>query len=175
MNPISPNRTSNNSNSFNRQSANRTSNYSARKEPVRQSMTSSNMNQPQGGSSMAPSITSSYQRIAGGTPTITVSNAGPNLKSKTESAMERYEAEKAINEQIFKDKYIGQYGEAGYEALLAGRKMLEDQQRKNVDRGMQSDYQRGLAQAEELKAASERAKNYRYGLNVGGNGFQFPS
>jgi hypothetical protein len=179
MNPISPNRTFNNGNSFNRQTANQSSTYSARREPVRQSMASLNMAQPQGASSMNPSITNSYQRITGGTPTITVSNPGPNFKSKTQVALENYAAEKAVEEQKFKDAYIGQYGKAGYEMYVEAMKTRDEQQKAQQDlykkMGPPSDYQRGLAQAQEQKAASERAQNFRSGLNVGRNGFQFPS
>jgi hypothetical protein len=126
------------------------------------------------------SLANSYSRISGGTPIIKTtggigSMGGSQLKSKTQSAMERYEAEKAVKEQMFKDQYISQYGEAGYEALLKGKKILEDQQRAKINKGMQSDYQMGIDQAQEQKAASERAKNFRYGLNVGRNGLQFPS
>ena len=179
MNPISPNRTFNNGNSFNRQTANQSSTYSASRKPVRQSMASLNMAQPQGASSMNPSITSSYQRITGGTPNISVSNLGPNLKSKTESALERYAAEKAVEEQRLKDQYINQYGEAAYDYMMEQKNLIREKQKADIEQvkkyGMPSDYQRGIAKAQEQNAASERAQNFRSGLNAGRNGFQFPS
>lgn len=52
-------------------------------------------------SQTTPSIASSYSRISGGTPIISVGSAGgsgPKFKSKKESALERYEAERAVRE-----------------------------------------------------------------------------
>jgi hypothetical protein len=183
MSPIAPNKTFNNGYSFNRPSVNQASTYSARRgpvrrgEPARQSTGAMNMTQPQ--AAMTPSITSSYQRITGGTPTISVSNPGSNFKSKTEVALENYAAEKAVEDQRFKDAFIKQYGEAGYEGFLEGRKAFEDQQRSKRDlakkMGPISGYQRGIAQANEEKAMSEKAENLRYGYQVGRSGFNYPS
>ena len=57
-------------------------------------------------SSTAPSIDSSYRRISGATPIISVRNigGGTKLKSKKESAMERYEADRAVREAEEKEK-----------------------------------------------------------------------
>jgi hypothetical protein len=129
-----------------------------------------------------PSITNSYKRITGSTPNISVGAiggmGGPNFKSKKDSALEEYEAEKAVEEQRFKDAFIKQYGEAGYDNLLEGRKAFEDQQKAKRDlekkMGPMSEYQRGIAQANEQKAASEKAESYRYGLQVGKSGFKYP-
>jgi hypothetical protein len=142
-------------------------------------MNSRGSSNPQGNPSMPPSIAGSYQRIAGATPIISVSNSGPNFKSKTESALERYRAEKAVEDERFKDQFIKQYGETGYETYLEGMKTREEQLKAEQDlykkMGPPSDYQRGIARAEELKTASEKASNYRYGLQVGRSGFKYPS
>jgi hypothetical protein len=130
------------------------------------------------------SLANSYSRISGGTPIIKTtggigSMGGSQLKSKTQSAMERYEAEKAVEEQRLKDQYINQYGEAAYDQMMEAKNLIREKQKADIEQvkkyGSPSDYQMGVAQAEELKTASEKAKNYRYGLNVGRNGFQFPS
>ena len=54
-----------------------------------------------------PSISNSYKRMSGGTPIISVgdiSSSGPKLKSKKESALERYEAERAVREAEEEEK-----------------------------------------------------------------------
>ena len=57
-------------------------------------------------SSISPSIDRSYRRISGGTPIISVGNigGGAKLKSKKESAMERYEADRAVREAEEKER-----------------------------------------------------------------------
>jgi hypothetical protein len=53
------------------------------------------------------SISSSYQRLGGGTPVITQGGVGPNLRPKKtleEKMLEEFEAQKAVDEARFKQK-----------------------------------------------------------------------
>ena len=92
--------------------------------------------------------------------------------------MERYEAEKAVEEQRFKDQYIKQYGSAAYDYMMEMYKLGMEKKNADIERikkyGMPSNYQTGIAQAEEQKAASERAESLRYGSHVGREGFKYP-
>jgi hypothetical protein len=51
------------------------------------------------------SISDSYSRFSGPTVTLTSTGSGPNIKSKKQSALERYEAEQAVREQQFQEQY----------------------------------------------------------------------
>ena len=126
------------------------------------------------------SLLNSYSRFSG--PSVKIESSGgigPKLKSKTESALERYSAEKAVEEQRLKDQYIGQYGQAAYDYMMEQKNLMMEKQKADIEQvkkyGPPSDYQRGLAQAQEQRAASERAQNYRYGLQAGTQGFSWYS
>jgi hypothetical protein len=122
-------------------------------------------------SSKIPSISDSYKRITGGTPIISVGNPGASYKSQTESALEKYRAEKAVEDQRLKDQYIKQYGKAGYETYLEAMKTRDEQQKAQQDlykkMGPPSNYQRGLAQAQENKRASEANADFNRGYTTG--------
>jgi 16S rRNA C967 or C1407 C5-methylase (RsmB/RsmF family) len=113
-------------------------------------------------SSKIPSISDSYKRITGGTPIISVGNPGASYKSQTESALEKYQAEKAVAEQRLKDRYIQQYGEAGYNRFMeANQKRLGDiessikQAENNKKRGM------SITPAQILRDEQQRERDYR--------------
>jgi hypothetical protein len=69
------------------------------------------------------SISDSYSRFSGPTVTLSSTGSGPNIKSKKQSALERYEAEQAVREKQFQE----QYGRGGmYErTALAQRDVAE--------------------------------------------------
>jgi exonuclease VII large subunit len=125
-------------------------------------------------SSKIPSISDSYKRITGGTPIISVGNPGASYKSQTESALEKYRAEKSVEDERFKDQYIKQYGKVGYETYLEAMKTREEQLKAKQDlykkMGPPSDYQRGFAQAQENKRASESAAALSQGYAAGSQG-----
>jgi hypothetical protein len=113
-------------------------------------------------SQATPSIASSYSRISGGTPIISVGNPGVSYKSKTESALEKYQAEKAVAEQAKKDAIIAQFGQAGYEGLLeVEQKRIKDiessitQSRNNEKQGI---FTTG---AQRLRDEQQKEKNYQ--------------
>jgi len=54
------------------------------------------------------SLSDSYSRFSGPTVTLTSIGSGPNIKSKKQSALERYEAEKAVRQKEFEEMYGNQ-------------------------------------------------------------------
>lgn len=113
-------------------------------------------------SSINPSISSSYNRISGGTPIISVGNPGVSYKSKTQSALERYNAEKAVAEQSKKDAMIAQYGQAGYDMFMkVNQKRIED-----IESGIKMSEQnnkKGITQNinQKLMDEQQRERDYR--------------
>jgi hypothetical protein len=51
------------------------------------------------------SLSDSYSRFSGPTVTLTSIGSGPNTKSKTQSALERYAAERAVRDKEFEEMY----------------------------------------------------------------------
>jgi hypothetical protein len=51
------------------------------------------------------SLSDSYSRFSGPNVTLTSIGSGPNIKSKKQSALERYEAELAVREKEFEEQY----------------------------------------------------------------------
>jgi hypothetical protein len=116
-------------------------------------------------SSKNPSISDSYKRISGGTPIISVGNSGASYKSKTQAALEKYNAERAVGLQKEKDEIIGQLGQAGYD------KYMETKQKriKDVELGLQgmgqkyNEYSDGYSQGKARQEATEKLKRYNQG------------
>lgn len=111
-------------------------------------------------SSISPSIDRSYRRISGGTPIISVGNigGGAKIKSKTESALERYEAERAVKLREAKDNWEDKYGPGSYAKLQKVAEQHWAMQRRNEPLpGSHSEYSIGRSQRQEERRASERA------------------
>lgn len=83
----------------------------------------------------APSIASSYQRISGGTPTISVSGTpGPKMRSLRESALERAEAEMAAKESVLpRELELERKKQLGERNIMEGLDPMLRVQRENKE------------------------------------------
>lgn len=107
-------------------------------------------------SSISPSIDRSYRRISGGTPIISVGNigGGAELKSKKESVMERYEADRAVREAEEKER-------------------LEKDPAYRYQKGVQTDIANAAIKSREME--EEKMNRYFKSSNVFNQGTQDPS
>jgi len=108
------------------------------------------------------SLEDSYERFYGPTVKLTSGgNTGPNIKSKKQSALERYEAEKAVRQKEFEEMYGNQ---GSYERkLIAERDIAERfnpglKLRRNYDEKVIENL-KSYYEGEEKKEAQNRA-NY---------------
>lgn len=114
------------------------------------------------------SISDSYNRISGGTPVIKYTGGyggsnsnGPQFKSKTESALERYAAEKAVMDKEEEDKMARDPMYALYKKLYGnvGNNLLGSSNLKQA-----SPYELGQRQAQQQQSSLEGLSQYQQGL-----------